>query len=581
MAGILVVGAIANAVHTACLENIIQRVGRSLRRKLFENIMKQDLAFFYENTSGELASRLGQDVHEVADHLVENVAAFLKAVIEAIFASIMMLRQSVALSLYTFSVVPGLLAVSLIYSRLIKRLGRRLLDVLAAATQHATQSITMIRTVRSFAAEDREVKRYQSIVDKSYTVAKSASILEGAFAAASQLVGSGVQLGVLLYGGRMVMDGKLTVGALTSFWLYAGSLREFLVEITEAAGGFLKAQGAGARLFGLLERTPSPTSALHATCSSSAETAVVPAQIPASDMSAALPAVILDRKTAEEVGARCECRCVAALGSPSLAWLRVAPCVHFDHVSFGYCASVAVIDDVSLHVAPGERIVFTGRSGSGKSTLMLLLQRLFSPSKGSVKINGMDLAGFGSSASGARPGIADWRRTVGVVEQEPCLFAMTIGENIAYGLPDASQVQIEHAAQQAQIHDFIMSLPRGYRSMVGERGVSLSGGQKQRLAIARALLHDPSVLVFDEAASALDALTANAVRATILGLAGSQTGLNARPRTVFVVSHHPAELAAADRVVVMDRGRVVQMGPFAELSKQEGLLKSLIESSYC
>lgn len=511
MVGIFAAGTVATFVHSSVLEIVGQRVGARLRKQMFQRIMSQEMAFFDQNRVGELANRLSTDVHEVAEHLVENVASFLENLVKAVCALAAMLWISPVLTLAASSIVPAVAGGAVFYGRFIKKLSKMHLDALAASTQIAAERFAAVRTVVSFGQSGTEVKRYNKEIDASYNLARKVALIQGSFMATSYMVGNAALLGVLYLGGNMVMADVLTAGTLASFCMYAGHLAVSVNDLTESISGFLRAQGSGARLFWLLEREPS-------------------------DQSGAL-------KLNDEV-------------------LHKAS-IKYENVTFAYPSSPnqKVLRNLSLEIKPGELIAITGRSGCGKSSMASLLERLYAPDKGRITIADIDINDFD----------ANWLRSqIGSVLQEPILFAMSIGDNIKYGHPDATAEEIEEACRQAHIHDFITGLPEGYDTHVGERGLSLSGGQKQRIAVSRALLGNPRIVLFDEATSALDTESEAKVHTTLRGLVDDT-------RTVIVIAHHLSTLSVADKVIVIEDGTVAQTGTFNDLMQQEGVLHQLMD----
>lgn len=443
MVGVFSVGAVATFAHTALLEIVGQKVGADLRKKLFERLMSQEVSFFDNNRAGELANRLSTDVHEVAEHLVENVASFLEHGVKCVSAVGAMVLISPLLTLYSSTVIPAVVGGAIFYGRFIRTLSAKHLDALATSTHVATERFSGIATVFSFGQTRMESERYSHVIEKAYGLARRVAMFQSAFLGSSYFVGNAALLGVLWCGGGMVFEGTLTAGQLASFCMYAGHLAESVGEITGSASGFLRAQGSGSRLFALLDKEPwKPTGTVK------------------------LPDDFTRR-------------------------------IRFEGVSFSYPSSphTSILRHLDLTIEQGELLAVTGRSGCGKSSLASLVQRLYEPTEGRITIDGVDIRDLD----------IDWLRSqIGSVRQEPILFAASVRENIAYGKPDATQEEIEEAAIKANVHDFIAALPQGYDTVVGERGASLSGGQKQRIAIARALLTKPKILILDEATSALD-----------------------------------------------------------------------------
>lgn len=490
MVGIFSIGAVATAGHTAILETVGQRVGANLRKRLFSRIMSQNKSFFDKHKSGELANRLSTDVHEVAEHLVENMAKLLESSVKSISAVGAMLFLSPGLTMCTAAVAPVVLAGTMLYGKVIKKLSAKHLDALAGSTHVAAERFNGITTVLGFGQKEAEEARYGRVIDRSYKLGKKAALFEGGYLGGSYLVGNATLLGVLWLGAKMVMEGSLTAGQLTAFVMYAGHLAGCVDECSEGISGFLRAQGSGARLFALLD---------------------------ADDTSISGDKVLPD------------------------AYEGV---VRFEDVSFSYprCPQVKILNNLNLTLKPGELVGVTGQSGCGKSSLLSLLQRLYEPTSGRITLDGVDIRELDTK----------WLRSqFAVVSQEPVLFAATIRENIAYGMPSANLKQVQEAATKAQLHEFIISLPAGYDSVVGERGATMSGGQKQRLAVARALLLKPRLLVLDEITSALDVQGEQAVMHAVMHVVRQEK------TTAIMSSHCCTTLSMADRTEKLEDGMLV------------------------
>lgn len=512
MVGVFSVGALATAGHSAILETVGQKVGARLRATLFERIINQDMDFFDQNRAGELANRLSTDVHEVAEHLVENVAKFLESFVKSVSAVAAMLMISPFLTGYSSAIFPAVIIGAIFYGRYIKRLSRKHLDALATSTHLAAERFLGITTVVSFVQKDHEVQRYSRVIQRAFTLARKVAVFQAAFLGSSYFAGNAALLGVLWVGGGMVLDSAMTAGQLASFCIYAGHLSGCATEITESASGFLRAQGSGSRLFALLDKEPPKASGIIK-----------------------LPT-----------------------GFKGV--------IRFENVSFAYpnAPTVPVLQNLTMTVPEGEFLAVTGRSGCGKSSLLALLLRLYEPSEGKITLDGIDIKHLDM----------DWLRSqIGMVCQEPLLFAASIRENIAYGRPDATFEEIQDAAEKANAHGFITSLPDGYDSMVGERGTALSGGQKQRLAIARAILTKPRILVFDEGTSALDSVSERHVFNSLRNLVACTSS----PVTLIAAAHQISTLAAAERLIVLDEGKLLEEGKFDTLLSHSPSFQELMK----
>jgi ATP-binding cassette subfamily B protein len=484
-----------------------ERVVARLRAELHAAILRQEIAFFDARRTGELTSRLQADTAVLQNTVAANVSMALRNAAGSVGGIALLLVTSPVLTLLMLSVVPPVALGAVWASRRIRRLSRDVQDALASANQVAEESIAGVRTVRSFTAERLESARYATAIQHSFAIARRRAIIQATFLGAATFAGFAAIAVVLWYGGRLVLDGRMSVGDLTSFVLYTLTVAFSLSGLGELYADFMRAGGAAERVFELIDRVP----AMAAT------------------------------------GRRLE---------------KVEGAIAFEHVTFAYPSrkDVTVLKELDLTLAPGEVVAVVGPSGAGKSTIAQLIGRLYDPERGRITLDGVDL----------RELEPDWlRRQIGVVSQEPLLFSSSVTDNIRYGHEAASTDEIAEAARAANAHDFVLRFPEGFDTLVGERGVQLSGGQKQRVAIARAVLKDPRVLILDEATSALDAESEHVVQQALDRL---MIG-----RTVLVIAHRLSTVMSADRVVVLDGGRIVQAGPHQALMAEDGLYRRLVE----
>jgi ABC transporter fused permease/ATP-binding protein len=441
-----------------------ERVVTRLRQKLFANIMGQEVAFFDAHKTGELTNRLASDTGVLQNTVSTNVSMVLRNVATAVGGVALLFYTSPTLTLLMLAVVPAVAVSAVVYGRRVRKLSKEVQDMLASSNEVAEESLSGVRTVRAFAAEKHEVARYRSAMDKAFELVRRRIRHSSTFMAVASFGGFAAAVVVLWYGGRLVVDGKLSVGGLTSFLVYSLFVAFSLGTLAELWADFMRASGAAERVFELLDRQ------------------------------SAMPAAGGERPA--HVEGRIELR----------------------GVSFSYPTrpDIQVLQGIDLTIAPGEVVAIVGPSGAGKSTIASLLTRLYDPQKGHVLLDGQELKALDP----------EWlRQQVGVVAQEPLLFSSSIAENIRYGRMDASDAEVEAAARAANAHDFISRFPEGYRTPVGERGVQLSGGQKQRVAIARAVLKDPRLLILDEATSALDSESEHLVKDALERLMRGRTTL--------------------------------------------------------
>jgi ATP-binding cassette subfamily B protein len=479
-----------------------------LRNRMYKHLQSLELAFFDEQQTGQLMSRATVDLQSVRFFLGYGLIFILQSLVTILVAAAVMLALNVELGLLALAPGPLIFWVAFRYGRKNRPASQEVQQRIAELTAEVEENVGGIRLVKAFAREDRQLGRVR---DKAGRVFEQSMVSTRLRAFYNPFIGFLPNLGlvvVLVVGGRQAIRGDITVGEFVAFYGYVQVLVGPVRMLGIALGMAQRAVASGARVFEVLDRQPDMT---------------VPADAPP------LPA-----------------------GDGH---------VQLRDVSFTYVgAEDPVLSGLDLDVPAGRTIALVGGTGSGKSTLVSLLPRLYDPSSGSVWIDGADVS---------QVRLESLRSQVGLVSDDPFLFSDTIRNNIAYAREDASQEVVEDAARRADIHDFIVSMPDGYDTLVGERGVTLSGGQRQRVAIARALVMDPRVLILDDATSSVDATTEAAINHALRELMEG--------RTTFIIGHRLSTIALADEIVVLEDGRIAARGTHDELVEASELYREIAE----
>lgn len=511
MVVVLVVHAAVTSLRYYLFESAGILIVTRLRQQLYRAIISQGIGFFDHNHSGNLSNRLSADVEVLKDTLTMVLAIALRSLLTCIGGSVLLLTLSPQLSLLMLVVLPLSILAARQAGRLVSDRSREVQENLAQCNHIAQESFANIRLVHAFEQQRGASARYEQATDQARALSLRNTRIFAGFQGVTGLIQYMALLVTLWFGGQMVLEGTLTIGELTSFILYAAMVATSASGVTWFWGEWMKAVGATERVFELLAMQPSPT---------------------------------------------------ASLSPPPLT--KQCGEIVFEHVSFSYPSrpDVLALESFSLRIEAGEKIALVGHSGAGKSTLANLLLGFYSPQQGRISFNGIDTQ---------QMGVSSIRRTIAIVDQEPCMFSGTIRENIQYALPDrtASLEEVIRAAKHANADDFIRQLPDGYETQLGDRGLQLSGGQKQRIAIARAILRDARILILDEATSALDAQSERQVKQALENL---MLG-----RTTIMITHRLATLSQAQRIIVMQQGRIVETGNHRTLMQSSvGVYRALI-----
>jgi ATP-binding cassette, subfamily B, bacterial MsbA len=508
---------VLNFVQVYFLTSTSELVIAQLREDLFAHLVRLSPGFFTEQRTGELTSRLSADTTVLQTVLSYNLSEFARQTLFLIGGILLLTLTNVSLTTTTLAVVPLVVGAAFVFGRSLRRASTGVQDRIAEATGTADEAFSQIRTVQSFTAETEEVRRYGVHVHEVIRAAIRRARIRGLFFGILTFSGFGGVVAVLWQGGRQVLAGGLTAGALVSFLLYALYVAGAIGSLASLFGAYQEAVGAARRVFDLLE------------AESSVRDPVKPLSLP--------------RPLRGDIA--------------------------MDNVAFHYNPGLPeVLHGLSLRINAGEVVALVGPSGAGKTTIASLLPRFWDVTGGRITFDGVDIRDLS---------LADLRGAIGIVPQEPTLFSGTIRENIAYaGIGDdgsrPSEDAIRAAAKAAHAMEFIERLPDGFDTRVGERGVKLSGGQRQRIAIARVFLKDPALVILDEATSSLDSESERLVEQAMEDLL--------RARSTLIIAHRLSTVLRADRLVVIDRGVIVEEGRHQELLASEGVYSRLYRGQF-
>nr|WP_244488288.1 ABC transporter transmembrane domain-containing protein [Devosia sp. Root436] len=499
--GVAAVMAVASGARFYFISVIGERVLADLRQAVFAHLLGLDARYFDTNRVGELTSRLNGDVATIRGAVGSSFSLALRSTVTIIGALVMMLLTSPILTLAVVVAAPAILFPVITFARRLRGMSRKTQDALADLSAMATEMLGATRTVKSFTQEPVQAAQYDQRSEASYGAEVRRLLARSVLVGMVIFLGTAALVFLVWWGARSVFEGTVTAGQLAQFLVYALMASGALTNVSEVLGTLQSVAGATERLTEILDTEP---------------TIREPAQ------PVALP--------------------VPALGT-----------VAFENVSFSYDGAEPVLTGLDFSVGRGETVALVGASGSGKSTTLSLLQRFYDVSSGVIRVDGVDIR---------QARLRELRQRFAYVEQEPTIFAGTIAENIRFGKPEADEAEVEAASRAALVHDFVLDLPLGYDTMVGERGVMLSGGQKQRLAIARAILKNAPILLLDEATSALDAQSERLVQVALEHLMEG--------RTTLVIAHRLATIRDADKILVLDGGRIIDQGTHDELVAKGG-----------
>ena len=493
-------------------------IEKDMREGLYAHLLRLSFGFYDKHQTGQLMSRATVDLQSVRFFLGFGLIFFFQHVLTIVSVMVVLFFVEWRLALIALAITPVIVAVAYRYSHVSHPVLRDVQQKLADVATVTEESIVGVHVVKAFAQEDRRQAQFERASGAVFDETVRAFRQRALYVPLLSFLPLLAQGAVLLAAGRMVVSGSLSLSGFFIFNLLLAMLIVPLRSLGMWVGQAQRATASGERIFEVMDE----------------------------------PEGVDDRPGAVELA-------------------RGPGAIRFERVGFGYAEGRPVLHEIELEIASGRTVALIGHTGSGKTTLAALVPRFYDATEGRVLVDGIDVRDVTRRSL---------RREIGVISQDPFLFSATVRENIAFGVLDATDEQVLRAAQAAQAHEFVEELPQGYDTVIGERGITLSGGQRQRLAIARALVIDPRILILDDATASVDATTEAKIRT---GLAEAMRG-----RTTIIIAHRLSTIALADEVVVLDHGRIVAHGTQAELLAtnavyqeihEHGLLQGLLKES--
>lgn len=504
LAALLVLQALLSFLRVRLQAIVSEKSMALLRKDLFQKILSLNIPFFEKRRVGELTSRITNDVTQIQGVFSLTLAEFLRQIIIFIGGTVYILFTMWKLALISLATFPVVVISAMFFGRYIRNLMKKRQDQLAQSNVVVEETLQSINTVKAYTNEDFELNRYQKSIDETVKISLKTATMRGLFAAFLITVMFGALFYIIYRAALLVQAGELPIGDLFSFVVFTGIIGAAIASLGNFYTEIVSALGAADRILDILNDEESESNS---------------------------SSIVEKTQTANP--------------------LVLNGDIVYSNIDFSYPTrpDVPVLKSLDLSISPGQKVALVGASGSGKSTVVKLLLRFYELNSGSITVDGKNIWDYD---------LHDYRDNLALVPQEVMLFGGTIRENIAYGKLEASEEEIMAAADQANALEFIMAFPDGLDTIVGDRGIKLSGGQRQRIAIARAILKDPAILLLDEATSSLDAESERVVQEALDRLMEN--------RTSIIIAHRLSTIREADRIYVLDQGKIIESGTHEELS---------------